>query len=89
MGWGQFKGIWGREREREREGAELSEGGREGRRNMFKGKERVGRGIPEIAYRKLKVTIRRYMWKRRVHELYIRKEKNVLKLLLADGGPRS
>jgi hypothetical protein len=43
VGWGQFKGIW------EREGSELSEGGREGRWNMFKGKEREGRGIPEIA----------------------------------------
>ena len=29
------------------------------------------------------------MWKRRVHEVYIRKEKNVLKLLLADGDPEA
>jgi len=27
------------------------------------------------------------MWKRRVHEVYIRKEKNMLKLLLADRDP--
>jgi len=44
VGWGQFKGIWG-----EREGTELSEGGWEWRWNMFKAKEREGRGIPEIA----------------------------------------
>ena len=29
------------------------------------------------------------MWKRRVHEVYIREEKNMLKLLLADRDPEA
>jgi hypothetical protein len=29
------------------------------------------------------------MWKRRVHEVYIRKEKNMLELLLADREPEA